>query len=195
MLNFILLSVCAYLLGSVSFAILLCSMAGYPDPRSRGSRNPGATNVLRIANTKIAALVLILDCIKGWLPVFVASFVLTSKFSLAFIGFFALLGHLFPVFFNFSGGKGIATFIGILLALFYPAAVIFCSIWLLIAATTKYSSLASIIAVASTPVYLLMLYELEMILPIFAMSLFLLWRHKDNIMRLQGGVESQIHFK
>ena len=195
MLNFILLSVCAYLLGSVSFAILLCSIGGYPDPRMIGSRNPGATNVLRVANTKIAALVLVLDGIKGWLPVFVASFVLTSKFSLALIGFFALLGHLYPAFFNFHGGKGIATFIGILLALFYPAAIIFCSVWLLIAATTKYSSLASILSAAMTPIYLLMLYEIDMILPIFAMSVFLLWRHRDNIMRLHDGVESQIKFK
>ncbi|MBP9722687.1 MAG: glycerol-3-phosphate 1-O-acyltransferase PlsY [Gammaproteobacteria bacterium] len=195
MFSFILLSICAYFLGSVNFAILLCSIWGYQDPRVVGSMNPGATNVLRTASPQIAAAVLILDGFKGWLPVFVASFVLTSKFSLAFVGFFALLGHLYPVFFNFNGGKGIATFIGILLALFYPAAIIFCSIWLLIAATTKYSSLSSIIAVATTPVYLLMLYELDIILPILAMSIFLLWRHHDNIMRLHDGNESQIKFK
>ncbi len=194
MVSFILLSICAYLLGSVNFAILLCSIFGFEDPRTIGSMNPGATNVLRTANSKLALLVLILDGFKGWLPVFIAGFVLTSKFSLASIGLFALLGHLYPVFFNFNGGKGIATYIGILLALFYPAAIIFCSVWLLIAATTRYSSLASIIAVAMTPLYLLMLYELDIFLPIFGMSVFLLWRHHDNIARLHDGVESQIKF-
>jgi glycerol-3-phosphate acyltransferase PlsY len=192
MLNFILLCLCAYLLGSVNFAILLCSIFGYPDPRSIGSLNPGATNVLRSASKKLAAIVLLLDGFKGWLPVFIASFVMNSKFSLAFVGFFALLGHLYPIFFNFKGGKGVATFIGILLALFYPAAIIFCSVWLLIAATTKYSSLASITAVTTTPIYLLMLYEFDIIFPILFMSIFLLWRHRDNIMRLRDGVETQI---
>lgn len=190
----ILLSFCAYLLGSVNFAILLCSIYGYQDPRLSGSHNPGATNVLRVANKYIAVLVLFFDGFKGWLPVFVANFVLDSDLQIAFVGLFAFLGHLYPVFFNFQGGKGVATFIGVLVALDYQLALVFIIIWLIVALISKYSSLGAIVASIAVPVYLCVLLKSDILLPIIIMVMLLLLRHKDNIKRLCSGAESKIKF-
>lgn len=194
MFYFILLSICAYLLGSVNFAILLCSIYGYQDPRSSGSHNPGATNVLRVANKYIAALVLFFDGFKGWLPVFVANFVLDSDLQIACIGLFAFLGHLYPIFFNFIGGKGVATFIGLLIALDYQAALVFIVTWLVVAFISKYSSLGAIVSSAIVPIYLMMMLQWDIVLPIVIMVVFLLLRHKDNIKRLLAGSESKLKF-
>ena len=194
MFYFILLSVCAYLLGSVNFAILFCSIYGYQDPRLSGSHNPGATNVFRVANKYIAALVLFFDGFKGWLPVFVANFVLDSELQIACIGLFAFLGHLYPIFFNFQGGKGVATFIGLLIALDYQAALVFIITWLVVAFISKYSSLGAIVSSAMVPVYLMIMLQWGILLPIVIMVVFLLLRHKDNIKRLLAGSESKLKF-
>jgi glycerol-3-phosphate acyltransferase PlsY len=194
MIYLILLLFCAYLLGSVNFAILLCSISGYPDPRTHGSLNPGATNVLRVANKPLALLVLICDSFKGFLPVLVANFVLESDFYIALVGLAAFLGHLYPVFFGFKGGKGVATYLGVLAALYYPVLILFVCVWLLVVFTTKYSSLGAITAVSVSPVYLLLVGEYGILLPLLIMVILLLIKHKDNIKRLKTGTESKIKF-
>lgn len=194
MIYLVLLVFCAYLLGSVNFAILLCSLCGYPDPRTQGSLNPGATNVLRVANKPLALLVLLCDSFKGFLPVFISGFVLDSDFNVALVGLAAFLGHLYPVFFNFQGGKGVATYLGVLAALYYPVLILFVSLWVLVAITTRYSSLGAITAVSVSPIYLLWFGESDMLLPVLVMAIFLLIRHKDNIRRLKAGTESKIKF-
>lgn len=192
---FILLCVCAYLLGSVNFAILLCTTLGYPDPRSQGSYNPGATNALRVANKYVALLVLLCDGFKGFLPVYLASLLFQSDYNAAFVGLFAFLGHLYPIFFNFKGGKGVATFIGVLLAVYYPGLVVFILVWLLIALVTRFSSLGAISATIALPIYLFILQKTDIIIPILIIAALLIWRHKDNIIRLKNGEESKIKFK
>lgn len=194
MIYLVLLIFCAYLLGSVNFAILLCSVSGYPDPRTTGSLNPGATNVLRVANKPLALLVLVCDSFKGFLPVLIAGFVLDCNFNIALVGLAAFLGHLYPVFFSFKGGKGVATYLGVLAALYYPALILFVSIWCLVAIITRYSSLAAILAVSVSPLYLLLFGEYAMLLPVLVMGVILLFKHKDNIKRLRAGTESKIKF-
>lgn len=189
---FVLLFILAYLLGSVNFAIILCKAFGYPDPRAEGSFNPGATNVLRVASKKLAAVVLFFDALKGLIPVLTASFLLADEFYTALVGLAAFLGHLYPIFFKFRGGKGVATYIGVIIALYYPVALLFCSLWLLIAVTTRYSSLGAISAVSVTPVYLLWFGKYDYLLAICIMVVLLLFKHKDNIKRLREGTESKI---
>lgn len=196
MLEIILLSIlfiCSYLIGSVNFAILLCSIAGYPDPRTQGSQNPGATNVLRVANRSLAALVLFCDGFKGFLPVYVASLVLGSDYWAAFVGLSAFLGHLYPIFFNFKGGKGVATFIGVILALYFPAAILFVLVWLIVAFITKYSSLGAIASTIGIPFYLIILGKIDILLPVILIGIILLIKHKDNFKRLKEGTESKIN--
>ena len=187
----------AYLIGSLSFAVIVSKAMGLGDPRSYGSKNPGATNVLRSGNKKAAVLTLLLDALKGYGPVALAqyfSFELGFEdTTIAFVGVAAFLGHLFPVFFRFQGGKGVATAASVLLA-FEPllgGGVLLT--WIVIAAAFRYASLASVVAAVVAPFMMLMFFDRPSVaLAVSVMSLLLIWRHWRNIMKLLTGKESRI---
>lgn len=182
----------AYLIGSLSSAIILCKLAGLPDPRTQGSGNPGATNVLRFGGKKLAATVLIIDVIKGVLPVVIARLLDLDTTWLAAIAFAAFLGHLYPVFFGFKGGKGVATALGGLLALSPLLAGCILLTWLLVFAISRISSLAAITAAALTPFYSLWMIDgINARWIVFVMAVMLLARHQSNIKRLFSGDEGQ----
>jgi glycerol-3-phosphate acyltransferase PlsY len=188
----ILVLIGAYLIGSLSSAIILCKLAGLPDPRSEGSGNPGATNVLRIAGKKLAATVLILDVVKGIIPVAIATLLGFSTTWIAATAFAAFLGHLYPVFFQFKGGKGVATALGGFLALSLPLAGAILLSWLVVFVISRVSSLSAIIAAALGPVYSLWLIDsVNARWIILVMAMMLLYRHRSNIQRLLSGEEGK----
>ena len=183
----------AYLVGSIASAVLVCRAMGLPDPRREGSGNPGATNVLRIAGKGPAALVLAGDVLKGVLPVLLAAGATSSPAVAALSALAAFLGHLYPLYFRFRGGKGMATALGAIAALSWPVACVMCAIWLAVAATTRYSSLASMTAAVGAPVAALWFASEPANVGILAViAAFLLWRHRRNIQRLAHGTESRI---
>ncbi|HLP97881.1 MAG TPA: glycerol-3-phosphate 1-O-acyltransferase PlsY [Sideroxyarcus sp.] len=189
--------VCAYLIGSVSFAVLMSKAFGLADPRSYGSGNPGATNVLRSGKKAAAALTLLGDAAKGWLAVFLAiRFAPHDGEGLLMVALVAIavfLGHVFPVFLKFKGGKGVATALGVLLALSGWMGLAVLATWLLVAVAFRYSSLAALVAAIAAPVYA-MLIQLrpELVMATAVMSMLLIWRHKSNIQNLLTGKESKI---
>jgi glycerol-3-phosphate acyltransferase PlsY len=181
----------AYLLGSISSAILLSKIMGFEDPRSEGSKNPGATNVLRIAGKKAAFFTLLGDFLKGLIPVLLAHGLGEDQLVIALAGFAAFCGHCFPLFFGFKGGKGVATAIAATLGFNWIAGVILVGIWLLFAKVFKISSLAAIISFAVLPLVIYWrVQDLPASLVFVALSVILIWRHKDNIQRLIGGTEA-----
>jgi acyl phosphate:glycerol-3-phosphate acyltransferase len=187
----------AYLIGSLSFAVIISRLMGLADPRSYGSGNPGATNVLRSGNRAAAVLTLAFDALKGYVPVMVAlSYVPglgLGEFTVALVGLAAFLGHLWPVFFRFQGGKGVATAAGVLMALQPGLAVATLLSWVVIAVFFRYSSLASLVAAAFAPFYQLLIWGVEPALAcIVPMSLLLIWRHEGNIRKLLAGTESKL---
>lgn len=189
----ILLILGAYLLGSLSTAIILCRLMGLPDPRTQGSGNPGATNVLRFGGKRLAVLTLLGDLVKGLIPVLVARAFTADPTVLAAVAFAAFLGHLFPVFFGFKGGKGVATALGVLLGLSWPVAVAALLTWLAMAALFRYSSLSALTAATLAPVYMWWLNgQQPFIVMAIGLSAILLWRHRANIQRLLAGQESKI---
>jgi acyl phosphate:glycerol-3-phosphate acyltransferase len=180
-----------YLCGSIPFGILLTRLAGGPDIRAIGSGNIGATNVLRTGRKGLAAATLIGDMLKGTVAVLLVSTFLGKNAAIA-AAFGAFLGHLFPAWLNFRGGKGVATYIGVLLGLAWPTAIVFCAIWLAVAALTRYSSLAALIASAATPLFLWWQGD-RLIAEAFLLLSALLWiTHRANIARLLRGDESKI---
>lgn len=180
-----------YLLGSIPFGLLLTKAFGGPDVRTIGSGNIGATNVLRTGRKSLAALTLLLDILKGTTAVLLAAFYASYEISLA-AGFAAFIGHLFPIWLQFKGGKGVATYIGLLLGIYWPAMLIFCAIWLLVAFATRHSSLAALIASALVPLALYLLGQPEAALLFFALTLLLWFMHRANIARLMSGSEGKI---
>ena len=191
--------IAAYLIGSISSAILICKMLGLPDPRTTGSNNPGATNVLRISNKLTAATVLFLDILKGTVPVWGAYFLyahfgLKEPFYLGVIGVAACLGHMYPVFFSFQGGKAVATALGTLLPIGLGLGALLIVTWIGVAKLTKYSSLAAIVTVSMAPFYVFLLKPLY-VYPTLMLSALIIFRHKDNIIRLLKGTESEISTK
>ena len=183
----------AYLAGSVASAILVCRATGLPDPRTKGSGNPGATNVLRIGGKGSAALVLAGDVLKGVLPVLLAKALALSPATQALSAFAAFLGHLYPLYFRFQGGKGVATALGAITALAWPVGLVTCALWLAVAAVTRYSSLASMVAAVGTPIAAFRLApEPVNVAVLAAVAVLLLWRHRGNIRRLAAGTESRI---
>lgn len=189
--------VIAYLIGSLSFAVIISRFMGLADPRTYGSNNPGATNVLRSGNKTAAILTLLFDALKGWVPV---AFVQWKSFELhvsdptiAFVGLAAFLGHLFPVFFRFKGGKGVATAAGVLLAYEPLLGLGTLGIWLAVAVLFRYSSLASLMAAVFAPFCTLMFFNRPPVaLAVTLMSLLLIWRHWRNITNLLAGRESKL---
>ena len=181
----------AYLIGSLSSAILLSKLMGFTDPRTDGSNNPGATNVLRIAGKKAAFFTLVGDCLKGLIPVLLAHWLVDDGFVVALTGFSAFLGHCFPLYFGFKGGKGVATAIAVSVGFDWMVGLIIIAIWLLFARVFKISSLAAIIAFTTLPVLIYWREATAMTTGVFTMmSIILIWRHKSNIQRLLQGDET-----
>ena len=187
------LIVFAYLLGSLSAAIIVCRILGLPDPRTQGSNNPGATNVMRIGGKKAAAITLLADFLKGVLPVLLGRALDMDEVVLALIGLAAFLGHLYPIFFHFKGGKGVATALGVILGLAWPVALAAMLTWVIVAKVFKISSLSALIAAVLTPLYCYLLApQQEYILLFSLLSLILIWRHRANIQRLLKGEEKRV---
>ena len=183
--------VIGYLCGSIPFGVLLTRLTGGPDLRAVGSGNIGATNVLRTGRKGLAAATLLGDVLKGTVAVLLADGLFGYDAAIAAaIG--AFLGHLFPVWLRFRGGKGVATYIGILLGLAWPAAIVFCAVWLAVAALTRYSSLAALVGSAVTPVFLWWRGEPQAALLFLVLSLLLWIMHRANIARLFDGTEGKI---
>jgi len=187
------LIVSAYLIGSISSAIIVCRLMGLPDPRSEGSNNPGATNVLRIGGKKAAAITLLGDMLKGVLPVAVGHLFDVSTLTFALAAMAAFLGHLYPVFFGFKGGKGVATALGTQFGLHWGIGLAVAGIWLFMAKVVKISSLSALVSMALAPVIIYWTWPAdELIVMQIIMSIILFWRHKSNIQRLISGEESLI---
>ncbi len=187
----------AYMIGSLSFAVIISKAMGLADPRSYGSKNPGATNVLRSGNKWAAVLTLLLDALKGYLPVALVQWLAFElgfeDTTIAFVGLAAFLGHLFPVFFRFNGGKGVATALGVLLAFEPLLGGATLLTWVVVAALFRYSSLASIIAALFAPFYMLLFFERPWVaMAVSVMSLMLVWRHWRNIGNLFNGKETKL---
>ncbi len=181
----------AYLIGSISSAILICRLLNLPDPRSQGSGNPGATNVLRFAGKKTAAMVLAGDALKGLIAVLIGRWFGFIPEALGFIALAAILGHIFPVYFQFKGGKGVATVLGILLGLSFWLTLIFIGVWLLMAKVFRFSSLAALTAMATTWLSSIALAS-GYFIPLFFITVLITLMHKSNIERLLNGSENKI---
>ena len=215
MLEEILFIVAAYLIGSISTAIVVCKLMGLPDPRSEGSGNPGATNVLRVGGKKAAAITLFGDMLKGFIPVFIASFYvdvgyidyaypvfLMSPLVFALVGLSAFLGHLYPVFFGFKGGKGVATMLGVLFGIHWMVGLATALTWLVMAKGFKISSLSALVATLLAPLYVFLIlglyfkinmdHALPLIITTGLMTAILFWRHRSNIQNLLSGKEGKI---
>ena len=189
----LLLIVGGYLFGSVSSAIITCRVLGLPDPRSQGSGNPGATNVLRIGCKKAAAVTLVGDMLKGLIPVLVAKLLGADMAVQAAVALAAFLGHLYPVFFAFKGGKGVATLLGVLLGIHWPVGLLTIATWLVIAKVFKISSLAALLSILVTPLYILLLIpDTSLMIAMLLMGALLFWRHRSNIKNLMEGTEGNI---
>jgi glycerol-3-phosphate acyltransferase PlsY len=192
----------AYLIGSLSFAVIVSRVMGLNDPRTFGSKNPGATNVLRSGSKGAAIATLLLDAAKGWLPVMLVKW-LGQPYGLgegtvAMVGLAAFLGHLYPVFFKFVGGKGVATALGVLLGMSWILGLATAATWVIMAVFFRFSSLASLTAAVFAPVYYLLgggvvwFMDKSIMLSLSVMSLFLIYRHAENISRLAKGTESRL---
>lgn len=183
----------AYLLGSISTAIITCRLMGLPDPRSGGSGNPGATNVLRLGGKKAAAITLLGDVLKGLIPVLLARALDAGEMTLAWVAVAAFLGHLYPIFFQFQGGKGVATAAGAIIGLAPLVALLCLATWLVVAWLARISSLAALTAAALSPVYAWVLGAPGAHVATLALvATLLVWRHRANIRRILDGTESRI---
>ncbi|MBE9564112.1 MAG: glycerol-3-phosphate 1-O-acyltransferase PlsY [Proteobacteria bacterium] len=192
-LNIIAFACFAYLIGSISAAIITCKIMGIEDPRNTGSNNPGATNVLRHGGKKAAIITLLGDALKGLIPVLVSIQLEAEPLTIALVGLFALLGHIFPIYYGFKGGKGVATYYGVILALNWQVGLIALAIWLLIAKLLKISSLSALISIFITPFMLWAFTQsVEFTSAVAVMSLLVFWRHKKNIQSLLQGSETKI---
>lgn len=193
----VLLTVVAYLLGSISFAVITSRAFGLPDPRTYGSQNPGATNVLRTGKKQAAAITLLGDSAKGWLAVFVASRFAEAdmaELAMAAAAVAVVVGHMFPIFFRFEGGKGVSTVLGVLLALNVYVALGSLATWIVIAVFFRISSLAALISAVFAPFFTLILYNAmhPFFVAVVAMAVLLVWRHRTNIGKLLAGTEGRI---
>lgn len=199
MLSFILTLIfilSAYLVGSICSAVIVSQMFHLPDPRLEGSKNPGATNVLRLSGTKYAVIVLLVDMLKGTVPVLFAHLFGVSPFLLGFVALAAVLGHIYPLFFNFQGGKGVATALGALLGFNPLLGVLVVITWLVTAFISHFSSLASIIALGLAPIYILFFPgDRSAFLPVFIITVMVLYQHRENFTRLLNKTEPKINLK
>jgi len=187
------LVIAAYLLGSISSAIIVCRLMGLPDPRTQGSNNPGATNVLRIGGKKAAAIALLGDSLKGFFPVVACHLLDRSELVFALVGGAAFLGHLYPLFFGFKGGKGVATALGVQFGLSWTIGAAVGATWLFMAKVANISSLAALISMSLAPLYIWLLWpSAELIVMQILVTLLLIWRHRINIENMLKGGEGPI---
>ncbi|MEW8500121.1 MAG: glycerol-3-phosphate 1-O-acyltransferase PlsY [Candidatus Thiodiazotropha taylori] len=185
--------VIAYLLGSISSAIIVCRLMGLPDPRSQGSNNPGATNVLRIGGKKAAAITLFGDMVKGLIPMLIAHLFDAPPLYLALTGLAAFLGHLYPVFFSFKGGKGVATALGVQFGLHWGVGLAVALVWLFTAKVVNISSLSALISMALAPIIVWLIWPAPALIVMqIVISAILFWRHRSNITNLISGAEDKI---
>lgn len=192
MISFILMMIfAAYLLGSISSAILISYLFGKGDPRTQGSGNPGATNILRIAGPFAAVLVLVFDVLKGTVSVYSAYLLGINEIGLGLVAIAACLGHMYPIYFRFKGGKGVATALGCLLSMGYSLAAWLFGTWLLVVLISGYSSLAAIVTVSLAPIYTFY-FKPEYTYPVLMLSMLILFQHRANIRRLLKGQESKV---
>jgi len=190
----IVLPLLGYLCGSLASAVVVCRIMKLPDPREGGSGNPGATNVLRLGGKKAAALTLAGDVLKGVIPVLLAHLLTDSPAILAGTAVAAVVGHMYPVFFGFKGGKGVATAFGAVAALVYPVALFMAAVWVLAAMATRYASLASMAAAVAAPLFaLVFIREPAYIVGLAVIAALLVYRHRGNIERLRQGSEPEIN--
>lgn len=183
----------AYLLGSLSSAVIVSRILGLPDPRNEGSKNPGATNVLRLGGKKAAAITLLGDMLKGLIPVLIAKALGSSNEIVAATGLAAFSGHLYPLFFDFKGGKGVATSLGVLTGFSWVIGLSVLATWLLVALISRISSLSALIAALLAPVFVwFLLGNATLTLTAAVLAILLLWRHSANIQRILNGTESKI---
>jgi len=184
----------SYLLGSISSAIFICKICNLPDPRTKGSKNPGATNVLRIGGKFAAAFVLIFDGLKGAAPVIVAHYFGYNLFDLTIILLCSFLGHVFPVYYGFKGGKGVATYLGGLFGINFFVGLTFSIIWLIVAKVIKVSSIAALTATVLSPIYFYFIttHDVRATMVIFLINLFIYFTHRENIKRIMNGEEGVI---
>ena len=192
-LVYLVAAIVGYGLGSVPFGLILTKLAGKGDVRDIGSGNIGATNVLRTGSKALAAGTLVCDVLKGFIPALAAK---AWGLDVAVIaGFAAFAGHLYPVWLNFKGGKGVATYIGVLAGLHWPVAIAFCATWLLVALAFKISSLSALVAAALTPVAVFVLGIPALVVPLSILTVIIFWKHRENIQRLLRGQEAKINLR
>ncbi len=193
MITAVLLVLGAYILGSISSAILVCRLMGLPDPRTQGSNNPGATNVLRIGGKKAAAITLAGDSLKGLVPMLAGHLLGVDTLTLAAAGLAAFLGHLYPVFFGFQGGKGVATALGVQIGLYWPVGLTVAAVWLFMAYVVKISSLSALVSMAMAPLVVWYFWPEPVLLGMQLVITGLLFlRHRSNIRNLLTGAEDRI---
>lgn len=184
--------VLGYLIGSISSAVIVCKGLGLGDPRNSGSGNPGATNVLRLAGKKAAALVLVCDVLKGTLTILIAQIFGLTPLEIGLVAIAVTLGHMYPIFFQFKGGKGVATALGALIGMSWILGLCVILTWALIAKLWKYSSLAALVAISLAPFYAVLILNRYYFLPLFILALLIIYRHRANIQRLRAGTEPKI---
>jgi glycerol-3-phosphate acyltransferase PlsY len=195
-LLFLFLITVAYLIGSVCSAVIVCRIFDLPDPRSEGSKNPGATNVLRLSGKHYAIIVLLSDVLKGFLPVVLAKLLGAGPIFVGFTCLAAVIGHMYPLFFEFKGGKGVATAMGALLGFHFMLGVMVVATWLIIANFTRYSSLASILSMMLAPFYsLFAVGNVDAFLPLSFIAIAVIYKHRENFARLVDGIEPKINFQ
>lgn len=183
----------AYLLGSISSAVIVCRLMGLPDPRTQGSNNPGATNVLRIGGKRAAAITLLGDSLKGFLPVVACHLLDRNSTTFALVGSAAFLGHLYPLFFGFKGGKGVATALGVQFGLSWMIGGAVAATWIVMAKLANVSSLAALISMLLAPLYVWLIWPAPSLMIMqLGVTLLLVWRHRANIRNLVSGNEGQI---
>ena len=186
----------SYLIGSISSSILIARAMNLPDPRNLGSGNPGATNMLRTGNKKAAAITLFGDLLKGLLPVLVARSFNVDSYVLCLIGLAAIIGHMYPIYYRFTGGKGVATTLGVLLGIHWQLALIWVAMWLVMAKLFRYSSLAALVATVLLPVSSYLLNQPSVVtITCIIIAILVIWRHRSNINKLLSGQESKIKNK
>ncbi len=192
-LVYLIVAVWSYGLGSVPFGLVLTKLADLGDIRDIGSGNIGATNVLRTGSKKLAIGTLLCDMLKGFFPALIGMNLEVEAAVTA--GFFALIGHMYSVWLGFKGGKGVATFIGVLAGLLWPLAAAFCVVWLVVALIFKISSLSALVATALTPIGAMVFADPALVVPLIVMGVLIFWKHRENIQRLIKGEESRIKLR
>lgn len=191
---FLISIILAYLIGSLSFAIIVAKLMCFRDPRSTGSGNAGATNMLRMAGKQAALYVLLGDALKGLIAVLIARFLGAYGVSLAFIALVVVIGHVFPLYFKFRGGKGVATMLGAFLGLSFWIGLFLIATWLIIAYLFRYSSVATLVSAVAAPIYMMIGAHADYFFPVLLITILVVWKHWENIQRLCKGTEGKIQF-